>query len=48
VGWRLLIAALYVETDGVYYGLARTHRLRMLGNAVVPAQARLALELLDG
>lgn len=27
-------------------GLARSHRLRMLGNAVVPQQARLAMELL--
>lgn len=32
-------------TDGV----KRTHRLRMLGNAVVPAQALLAMRLLaDG
>lgn len=29
-------------------GVARTHRLRMLGNAVLPAQAVLALSLLDG
>ena len=28
-------------------GLARTHRLRMLGNAVVPQQAALALNLLS-
>lgn len=27
-------------------GPARTHRLRMLGNAVVPAQAALAIRLL--
>jgi len=27
-------------------GLARTHRLRILGNAVVPQQAALALNLL--
>ena len=27
-------------------GPARTHRLRMLGNAVVPAQAELAVRLL--
>jgi len=30
-------------TDGV----ARTHRLRMLGNAVVPMQAALAIRLLS-
>jgi DNA (cytosine-5)-methyltransferase 1 len=29
-------------------GPARTHRLRMLGNAVVPQQAALALALLAG
>ena len=28
-------------------GVARTHRLRMLGNAVLPAQGVLALSLLE-
>lgn len=32
--------------DGWTAVIARTHRLRMLGNAVVPQQAALALELL--
>lgn len=33
--------------EGWTEGPARTHRLRMLGNAVVPAQAAHALRLLD-
>lgn len=32
--------------EGWTAGVARTHRLRMLGNAVVPQQAALALQLL--
>lgn len=34
--------------DGWTEGPARTHRLRMLGNAVVPQQGALALRLLTG
>lgn len=34
-------------SDGWTYGVAKTHRLRMLGNAVVPAQGVLALSLLE-
>lgn len=33
--------------DGWTDGVAKTHRLRMLGNAVVPAQGVLALSLLE-